>query len=703
MKYILGCTIAFGVILLVILASASADTVFFERRYGWLVAANLVVVCVLFVLLLIQFRELLHKLRARVFGSRLTFRLILLFSLIAVLPGVVIYTISVQFLFRSIESWFDVRVEAALEGGLRLGQQALGTLQDDLKRRAQILALELSALPPEARGAYLHRLRAQQGLQHANLLDRAGRSLWNSSEETALELPPRPSSTQLRRAAKTNGIADAEPVHGDEYSIRALAPINSLDLRDSQFLQVIQRVPIELSRSATSIEVGRQEFQKVSLLRGSLRRIYFLTLSLTLMLALFTAFAFAFVAGNRLSAPLSILAEGTKAVSRGDFSPRPSVGRDELRALVGSFNDMTQRLTEASEAEARSRQDLVRAKQHIESVMSNLSAGVLTLDADLRLSSANRGAQVILGGELDAELGVRLGEWSSLGHFARAVAEAFTASPDHPWKQQIEGPSSGQVLLARGSRLPQDSGAGFVLVFDDITELLHAQRAAAWGEVARRLAHEIKNPLTPIQLSAERMGERLAGKLQTVDAELLRRSVETIVREVAAMKQMVDAFRDYARLPSPILQAVDLNRLINDTAAMYDRAPAQLQLDLADALPPVLADPNQLRQVVHNLLQNAAEALIDRDDGRINVATRTEAGAGGQRVRLNVRDNGTGFAPETLARAFEPYVTSKPKGTGLGLAIVKKIVDEHGGTIQVENIQPHGASVSIFLPFAHAA
>jgi nitrogen fixation/metabolism regulation signal transduction histidine kinase len=199
------------------------------------------------------------------------------------------------------------------------------------------------------------------------------------------------------------------------------------------------------------------------------------------------------------------------------------------------------------------------------------------------------------------------------------------------------------------------------------------------------------------------MGERLAGKLQTVDAELLRRSVETIVREVAAMKQMVDAFRDYARLPSPILQAVDLNRLINDTAAMYDRAPAQLQLDLADALPPVLADPNQLRQVVHNLLQNAAEALIDRDDGRINVATRTEAGAGGQRVRLNVRDNGTGFAPETLARAFEPYVTSKPKGTGLGLAIVKKIVDEHGGTIQVENIQPHGASVSIFLPFAHAA
>jgi len=398
---------------------------------------------------------------------------------------------------------------------------------------------------------------------------------------------------------------------------------------------------------------------------------------------------------------LAVLAEGTQAVAKGDFSRRaPVTSRDELGILTQSFNSMTEQLGEARTAAQLNQVQLETAKAYLESILANLSTGVLVFDHNLVLRIANSGARSILQENITPLIGLPLEDWPTLKDFALVLRTEFGGHGGATWQQQMEMRDRGAVILLRGSPLPEASGGGHVVVFDDITQLITAQRATAWGEVARRLAHEIKNPLTPIQLAAERLQAKLGDKLPMEAARALDHATETIVAQVTAMKNMVDDFRDYARTPAPQFEGLDLNRLTSEVLALYEHSGTRIQTNLQKDIPLVRGDPDRLRQVIHNLLQNAQDALSRSRDPKIEISTEHLGG----RVWLRIIDNGCGFPEAIINDAFEPYVTTKPSGTGLGLAIVKRIIDEHQGTIRIENRVDkeggRGAAVRISLPLA---
>jgi len=701
MKALLIIGAALAGVLLFLLATASANTSLFEKHYPLLLALNAMLAAVLAGLVTYQVVALARKYHARVFGSRLTLRFLVLFAMMALAPGLLVYTVSVQFLSKSIESWFDVKVDAALEGGLTLAQGAIDQMLSEMNVKVRAMALELADHSQAEQGAMLNRLREQAGVQEAVIITGSGRLVASASEDVTRLVPDLPSAQALRQARADRGYTSIDAPAGKPLALRVVVPINALTLTDeARYLQLRQTVPASFARSAEAVEAAYRDYRELALSRQGLKRIYIVTLTLALLMALFVAIALAVILSNRLSQPLANLAQATQAVARGDFSRRaPVTSRDELGVLTESFNSMTRQLDEARRVVETNRIALETAKANLENILANLSAGVLVFDHDLCLTISNHGAASILGGELDSLAGKPLASWSgALEAFARAVREAFVAHGEHTWQRELELRATGTTLLARGAGLRGSTGGGFVLVFDDITQLIQAQRATAWAEVARRLAHEIKNPLTPIQLSAERLEVKLTGKVPEEEADILRRATRTIVNQVTALKSMVDDFRDYARLPAPMLADLDLNALVTEVLALYENSGVQIIKRLAPDLPAVLADSAQIRQVIHNLVQNAQDALESGRSWRAAPSIEVRTEALGDRVRLSVSDNGPGFPEELMTRIFEPYVTSKPRGTGLGLAIVKKIVDEHHGSIAIENRPERGACVSVVLP-----
>jgi nitrogen fixation/metabolism regulation signal transduction histidine kinase len=700
MKLLLILGAALAGVLLFMLATASANTTLFARHYPLLLGLNAALAALLAALVGWQLAALVRSLRQRAFGSRLTLRMLVMLALMALIPGVLVYTVSVQFLARSIESWFDVKVEAALEGGINLGQSAIDQMLGDLQTKARALALEIGDRPQAQQVVLLNRLREQSGVEEAVVVSASGRLLASASADLGRLVPQLPGAQMLRQARAARGYTSVEAQAGKPLALRVVVAVSGSSLaEEARFLQLRQTVPQSFGRSAEAVEAAYRDFRELALARQGLKRIYIVTLTLALSMALLVAVALAVLLAGRLAEPLAGLAQATQAVARGDFSRQmPVTSRDELGVLTESFNSMTRQLDEARLVVEANRAALETAKAQLENVLANLSAGVLVLDGELRLSIANHGARAILGAGLDACSGLRLEQWpAALQPFAGPVREQLAVQRERSW--QLELRDADKVLLARGVTLPQAPEGGYVVVFDDITQLLQAQRATAWAEVARRVAHEIRNPLTPIQLSAERLQMKLAGKLAPEDAETLTRSTQTIVSQVTALKSMVDDFRDYTRLPAPALAGLDLNVLIAEVLALYETSPVPIRRELQPGLPAVWADSAQIRQLLHNLVQNAQDALANRSNPLIEV--RTERA--GDQVRLSVSDNGAGFPEEMMARVFEPYVTSKPRGTGLGLAIVKKIVDEHHGAVAIENRPQHGASVSVLLPLAKAA
>lgn len=710
MKYVLTIGAGLGAVMLFLLATAGANTEFFEREYRLLLGINIAFVLFLMVIvgfLLWRFRR---RLKSGVFGSRLALRLMLVFSLMAILPGVLVYAVSVQFLEKSIESWFDVKVDRALEGGLSLGHTMLENLLDELQKKAQTTALVLSE-PSNPPLLILNELLMQSQVEEATLFNQDSKVIAFSSGSNLALFPEMPNAAMMRHIRIQKAYRAVETIADRGLYLRVVAPVNVLSLKeDIRVLQLLQPVPVQLAKDAERVQAGYQDYQELSLSRQGLTRLYSVTLTLALLLSLFSALATASLLSEKLSAPLGMLAESTRAIAQGDYSRRHMVqSRDELGVLTESFNLMTQQLEEARATAQHNQQEVESARAHLESILANLSSGVLVFDDQLVLSKANRSAEQILQVpliSLDSSIieGCVDNE-PQLSSLVSEIREGFNSGTAGVWQRQLTRSEDGnhQVLLIRGTRLPEISGGGGVVVFDDITNLLQVQRAVAWGEVARRLAHEIKNPLTPIQLSAERVQHKLINKLNEEDARILRRSTETIVNQVEALKRMVNEFNQYARVPALELRQLDFNRLVREVLSLYETAsmatdnskkPIQIKQVLADDLPVVKGDSAQLRQVLHNLLQNAQDALIDTSEPVIEV--KTEMMYGG--VQLSIRDNGCGFADEIRARVFEPYVTTKSRGTGLGLPIVKKIVEEHEGVIHVENIKPHGAQISIILP-----
>ena len=694
MKYVLIFSVALGAILLFLLAAASGNTALFSRHYALLLGLNAALAAALLALIGYQLWVLTAKLRARVFGSRLTLRFLLMFLPMVIVPGGLVYVVSLQFMAKSIESWFDVRVDNALEGGLNLGRTALDLLLTELHDKARRMALELSDKTPAQQVVLLNRLREQAGVDDALLLSSGGNVIASASKGVGKLLPDLPNTIIQRQARQSRGYSALEGAPDKGLSLRVLVPVAALSIaEDERLLQLLQPVPPTLARDAEAVQEVYRDYKELSLSRQGLKEIYILTLTLTLLLTLFSATALAFLLSSRLSEPLALLAAGTQAVARGDYSRRAQVtSSDELGILTQSFNSMTEQLDDARSVAESHRAELETAKAYLENILANLSAGVLVFDEQLRLGTVNHGAGAILQETFEGLKGQALSDWPRLQPLARAIVEGFKQHDTDTWQQQLE--LAERTLLVRGSVLPRASGGGYVVVFDDVTKLVQAQRATAWGEVARRLAHEIKNPLTPIQLSAERLQAKLANKLAPEDAATLSRATETIINQVAAMKRMVDDFGEYARTPAPNLQPLDLNALVREVLGLYEHTGALVRPTLQAGLPRVTGDPTQLRQVIHNLLQNAQDALAGSAGPRIEVETERA----GNFACLRISDNGCGFPEAIMTRVFEPYVTTKPRGTGLGLAIVKKIIDEHNGAVSVENLPGRGASVSITLP-----
>ena len=699
-----------GTILLFMLATASGNTSAFARYYTPLLAINGLMLVSMIVLVGIRLRQLLKNVKTKVFGSRLTLRMVLMFSLVAVLPGALVYTLSVQFLNRSIETWFDVRVEKALDRGLNLGHNAIDYQQSDLLRKARVIALEIHDENGSAVLSRLTRLRDQIGVQEISLFDENGQTLAHIGNENAGLFPALPERAQLRQAMQ--GPVKALETDTDQgLMMRVMISVHDTGLSErARILQLRQPIPKALAEDAELVEQVRADYKQLSQSRQGLKLVYSLTLTLALLMALLGALALAIYLSDKLAAPLSVLAEATRAVAAGDYSQRqPVISRDELGILTHSFNRMTRQLADARDALEQHQAEQEAANAYLEAMLGSLTAGVLSFSDHWSLASANQSALRILGIE-PARLGaLPLAQWHevypALATLSQQMISGFTGSEEH-WQQEVEVAEQNRMLQMRGTRLTITEGqaSGYLVVFDDITDLISAQRDAAWGEVARRLAHEIKNPLTPIQLAAERLGLKLADKLDASGQDMLARNTQTIVKQVSALKQMVDAFRDYARKPTGKKKPLDLRELLQEILVLYEAAAVPVRIeDNVEGPLMVQGDATHLRQVIHNLLQNAQDAVTihnvdpnnaEKSAPRICVRmVKTDKFA-----RLVVEDSGNGFQPDILPRVFEPYITTKQKGTGLGLAIVKKIIDEHHGRIQAGNREGGGAFVRIDLP-----
>jgi nitrogen fixation/metabolism regulation signal transduction histidine kinase len=729
------------VTLLLLLIQATDNSGSYERNFRLLVGVNTGIVIVLVALIVLVVARLWWRLKRGKFGSRLLIRLAAILALMGILPGALIYTVSVQFVSRSIESWFDVKVESALESGLSLGRASLDALADELGNRTRAAASELADSPTVSAVA-VDRLRERLNAESVTLWHSSGQELagaGRAERSAAFGLATdRPTASAMRqaRASRVTVQIDSTGTDVPEYSLRALAvvPTPGFGLTEQpRYLQIVTRVPTALAANTAAVEAAYTEYQERAIGRKGLQRMYLGTLTLALFLSVFAAVLMAVLLGNQIAQPLLVLADGVQQVAEGDLSPKKVLASgDELGGLTRSFASMTQQIADAREAAERSNEQVAAARSSLQTILDNLTAGVLVVTADGVLVAANPGATRVLRAPLATGLGKPLTDVPGMARFARLVQDQFelltaegTLRDNDYWQQSVELPGSGEqrardeglagltvsdaptTLLCRGAPLPDGTR---LLVIDDLTELISAQRAVAWGEVARRLAHEIKNPLTPIQLSAERLQHKLASQLDDAGSALLGRSVNTIVTQVGAMKRLVDEFRDYARLPAAELVPMDLNALAQDVLSMYDaNGPVGFETAFDDRLPLIAGDPAQLRQVVHNLLQNAMDASEGLPQRQVILRTQwmpPSADASGLgRVRLVIADNGTGFPDKVLKRAFEPYVTTKAKGTGLGLAVVKKIIEEHGARIDLSNrvreggddSQVTGARVSIIF------
>lgn len=742
-------------VLLFLLLVVSHNQALYERYYKTLMAVNIAAGVLLLVVISWVVWGLWRRLRKGKFGARLMLKLAFTFALVGLLPGLVMYVVSYQFVVRSIESWFDQRVEGALQAGLSLGAGTLDNLTLDLISQARAASNDWTEVP--LYGSGLERFREQLRAEDVQVWNTQGRLL-ASSGASRFELAPQGADAAVQQELAQRGYTTSiEGLDEPEAAAPKLGRIHlwarlragsfSLSSGQGRLLHVVQVVPADLMRNALQVQNAYREYQERALGREGLRSMYVGTLTLSLILAVFAAILLAVILSGRLMRPLMLLSEGVAKVAAGDLQGQAAMARlmragDELGDLTQAFAQMTQQLAAAQEQKRLSMLALEEARTDLQTIMDNQSSGVIVLDSQGRILSVNVGVTRVLRQPFGAFIGQPLAQVPHMAELAEKSRALFMAQADHAhdanalehWEKTfvledaapvsasapVHGSDSRQArtILARGVLLPQRDmgdedptaanasafGSGpqpalgrHLLVLDDISATVSAQRSQAWADIARRLAHEIKNPLTPIQLSAERLEMKLEGKLQGADAQLVHKSVGTIVDQVAALKRLVNEFSEYARLPAAELQAMDLGALLGDMAQLYARAVVPVQWQVPTTLPAIMGDAQQLRQVVHNLVQNAQDAALSRyeaDCATVGAARAEPAqvqviahiSTSGERLRLLVRDNGNGFPTEILQRAFEPYITTKAKGTGLGLAVVKKIADEHHARLEITNL-----------------
>ncbi len=673
-----------------------------------LLVVNAVGIVVLLVFLLASFIRLVRQYRKRVLGSRLMVRFVFLFIILTIIPISVVFYFSAQFLTRSVDSWFDDKIEQALDDALLLGQGFLEASKQSIIDNASIDAKRIASAPDDNLIRLLEEIRRQRGYIELDLLARDGRAIASSNINAISLFPDNPAKIDMNKAAAGEVVAKLETMNNGALQYRILHPVVDRGfVQQSRILQIIEPLPLRYSRLGNSLEQASSEYNRLSYLRGPLKISFLLSLSLITLMTTLISIWLALYAARRLVAPINDRAEGARAVAAGDYSTQlPVKSEDELGLLVGSFNSMiTQVRLAQDDAEANHlREQSQRA--YLQSVLSNLSSGVLSFDHTQALQTHNNRASTILGADLDLYNKKTLPELCLTHPYLKAFCEHLSEVMDNgrTGEQEIslDSPQGKQLLMVRTSTLSLEDkiASGWVVVFDDVTNLVTAERDAAWGEVARRLAHEIKNPLTPIGLSAERIRRKYLDKLPESEREALDRSTRTIIEQVQTLKRMVDAFASYARSERLNLRDADLNRLIEDVVDLHREPehPVTFSLQLETALKPMQFDQDGIRQILNNIVGNACDALKGNDDARISISSQLETQHDQPGVSIIVQDNGPGFEPEIIARVFEPYITSKAEGTGLGMAIVKRIAQAHGGFVIVSNQEQGGGCVKVWLP-----
>ena len=702
MKYIIFVSVVLGLALLYLLSSASANTALFSQNYSSLLLLTIGLAVSLSGLVAYQIWQLIGKLKRGVFGAKLTLRLATFFCVIAILPGILVYAISVEFLGKSIESWFDIRVENALEGGLNLGRNSLENELKQLHKKSQFLAMIVAEQTPEKYRSTLRRLTDKTEGQEVAIVDEQGRaSVVVNGEKLAIW---KTLGADMLLAAKQQGSYQLVDVMPDNQLIlRVLVKVASEDSPyNGQLLHLAQPVAKAFAADAEMVQTVYSDYQQLSSSRLGLKRLYGITLTLSLLIVLLSAVSAAIFFSERLTAPLAALAEGTRAVAKGDYSTTyPVQSSDELGALTGLFNQMIVQLSDAKLLSAQQQQQVEGAKSFLENILKHLSSGVMVMNEQFSLITMNASAENILDIKLAEKVGLSLAEIATAQILFRGIAttvtQEFVEAEMGVWQKQVERMSKNghQILLLKGMTILSSGVISRVMVVDDVTYLLQAERQAAWGEVAKRLAHEIKNPLTPIQLCAERLQHKLGAKLSEQDAGLLQRATQTIISQVTAMKNMVTDFADYARSPTPKLSVLDFHQLLNEVMGLYEDNSSPIKLGLSATHTDINGDATRLRQVIHNLLHNAHDALQHIEHPQILLSTSNPTAGW---LVMAVQDNGSGIPAALLGRIFEPYMTTKSKGTGLGLPIVKKIVEEHGAEITIANVDSGGTRVEIRFP-----
>ena len=683
----------------------------FDRLHNVILAINVAGVLVLFIFLVGNLARLFREYRTHVPGAKLKARMVGMFVGLAVLPLLVVFYFSMQFINRGIDTWFNVEVGEGLENALALSRAALEMQMRQHLYATQQISQRLGDVRERQLIFELSMLRRESGASEITIYGANNKILATSSDNSAGSLPRPLAEEVLLQMQQNRPYVALDP---EDFEIRTAVLFTQRGR--SEPLGVLQAhfpVTERLARMANSVETSYAEYQELLFLRAPLKSTFSLTLTVVLMLSLLAAIYGAFIFSRRLVAPIQDLVAGTRAVAEGDFDTRlPTPTRDEIGFLISSFNDMTQRLA-AARREASLSQALVEAERaNLEVILARLSTGVLAIENDLRIRTANQASGAILGVDLENRSGdllTDIAKHSPLLEQFVDVARVHLTAGETEWREQIvlRGEVGRRVLTCACTMLPGDEShsPGYVIVFDDITALLQAQRDAAWGEVARRLAHEIKNPLTPIQLSAERMRRKYLDTMNEEEAKILDRATHTIVQQVEAMKEMVNAFSDYARAPDIDLGTFNMDKLVHEVVDLYRAQESGIDIVLTSdpTMPPIEADIGRVRQILHNLIRNAAEALDNVRDGRIEVQVSLAEIDGVDIVLIRVEDNGPGFQEGAVSQVFDPYVTTKTKGTGLGLAIVKKLVEEHMGSIRAYNNAEGGAVISIRLPLNEVA
>ncbi|WP_298218443.1 ATP-binding protein [Halothiobacillus sp.] len=669
-------------------------------------------------------------------GARLTARLVLTFVGLTSIPVLIVFYFSVSFIQRGIDSWFDVQVEQAMSDALSLSQLAFDGQMRTAMNETLRAAKQLQGVSGDLVALDLNAVRRNTGAHEMTIFGSRNLIVASASDDLQAIVPSRPDETALSHARAGKDFIGLDPGGGDSMRIRVVVPLTAGLTGDgsSEVLQALYSISPRANQLSSSVQAAFNEYRSLIFLHKSLKRTFTFALTLALLLSLLTAVWLAFIAARKLLAPIRELAAGTRAVAEGDYSLRlPVDRRDDLGQLVQSFNTMTARVRRAHQVMQQLQEVADQERDYLETVIQHLSSGVLTLSPDGHITRSNSVVTQLLSIASQRIDGCTLTEICQTYPHLEPICAAFShllepgqlpAGATVEAQVRIMGDAGRRILLSRVAALPADDvTGGFVLVFEDVTTLIQAQRDAAWSEVARRLAHEIKNPLTPIQLSAERLRRRLLGNLSDEPAQILDRSTQTIISQVEAMKFMVNEFAEYARSPQVALKILDLDELVSEVIDLYKGGDIPvLHRSTGHALP-VRADAGRIRQVLHNLIRNAQQAMSEQgcpggEQPEVTLSTGLHQEGGLVLVELTVTDNGPGFPEDMIDRLFEPYATTRPKGSGLGLAIVKKIVEEHSGVVLASNVQDGavelhsdnpawgaastktGARIVIRLPFA---